>query len=188
MEPPRENLEALQRLLALKRHETPPPGFFDRLPEAIRAELLTAVRRPGGIAGLWELMRSRWRLEPAIAGAMLLVVAGIYGTALLGLNGPAPAPATAATPLPSRVESPAVLTVIPQNNWLAESREDSTNASSLEPRTFTAPPAGLFTPGAGLRSVPVGFRSGPGGMALPQGVLMASNTTFQFSLPETFRP
>lgn len=189
MEPPCDNFEDLQRLLALKRHELPPPGFFDRLPESIRAELREGRTRPVGMAAVWLFLRSRWRLEPALAGAMLAVVAGIYGLALLGPQGEAPVPATAATPFPSVATRQPVLAAIPAGGWLADSPTDGTNApGSLEPRTFTAPPPGLFAPGAGLRTVPVGFRSSPSGAILPPGLMVASNTTFQFVLPENFQP
>jgi len=34
-----ENFDALLKLMALKKHETPPPGYFDRLPGKIVAQL-----------------------------------------------------------------------------------------------------------------------------------------------------
>jgi hypothetical protein len=42
-----ENFDRLLQLLALKRHEPPPPGYFDRLPRDIRLELQAgAALRP----------------------------------------------------------------------------------------------------------------------------------------------
>ncbi|MCP5521465.1 MAG: hypothetical protein H7A46_07950 [Verrucomicrobiales bacterium] len=187
MEPPRDNFDALQKLLALKRHEVPPPGFFDRLPESIRAELEQAAAHPRGLAGLWELLRSRWRLEPALAGAMLLAVAGIYGIALLGPQAPDASPTTAAAPPPAPSHPQPGLSITPRTQWLAEIPADRTNAGgSLEPRTAAAPPPWLFSTGAGLHSVPVGFHHSSGGLLIPEDTLFASNEVYQPALPGNF--
>src|SRR3569833_659317 len=39
MNPDPENFDTSRQLLALKRHEVPPPGYFDRLPRDIMARI-----------------------------------------------------------------------------------------------------------------------------------------------------
>lgn len=66
-----EEFEQLRQLLALKRHEEPPPGYFDRLATRIVGEL-----EPGGAVPMPEL--SWWdRLWAVLEGRPWL--AGAYG-------------------------------------------------------------------------------------------------------------
>jgi len=86
MEDPGENFDPLRRLLALKRHEVPPPGYFNRLPgeviARIRAEQVAGNRRApesSWFAQLWQSFQTR----PVFAGGFgaaicSLVLAGLY--------------------------------------------------------------------------------------------------------------
>jgi hypothetical protein len=60
-----EEFEALKKLLALKRHEQPPPGYFDHLPRTIRARVQAGV--PETESGFWETLFHRLTLRPAAA-------------------------------------------------------------------------------------------------------------------------
>ena len=82
-----DNFESLRRLLALKRHEIPPPGYFNNFSDRVVARI-----RAGETAGSWEKAGSFWLLnffrifetKPAFAGAfasslcMLLLFGVIY--------------------------------------------------------------------------------------------------------------
>jgi hypothetical protein len=82
MSPEQENFESLRRLLALKRYEQPPPGYFDRLPRRVIARIQAG--ETGGIVTLseritWEapwLQRILTYIEanPAIGAAFAAAV------------------------------------------------------------------------------------------------------------------
>jgi len=82
-----ENFESLQRLLALKRHELPPPGYFNNFSREvigqIRAGSKTATATDGfsWLRRLWSALEAK----PALAGTLgvavccgLLVVGVLY--------------------------------------------------------------------------------------------------------------
>ena len=98
-----ENFDELRKLLALKKHEVPPPGYFNRFPREvisrIRAERYHASSNVMSkldaeapwLARLWDALQGR----PIFAGAFgavvcSLVLAGIYFT-----NKPAEVPSYA---------------------------------------------------------------------------------------------
>jgi hypothetical protein len=80
------NFESLRRLLALKRHETPPPGYFENfsgeVTARIRAGAGCATERQGiEVPWLFRLL-SAFEAKPAFAGAFasalcLLLLFGI---------------------------------------------------------------------------------------------------------------
>lgn len=79
-EPAEKDFEKLRKLLALKRHEQPPPGYFDRLPGRImaRIEALEAEKKHPW----WERWFARPLSHPAVGWAyaslaVALVVGGI---------------------------------------------------------------------------------------------------------------
>lgn len=83
MEPAPQNpdeFEKLRKLLALKRHEEPPPGYFDRLPGEVRARIAHAQANP---EPWWRRWLEAWNLSPALATsyaalAIALVVGGVW--------------------------------------------------------------------------------------------------------------
>jgi hypothetical protein len=97
MSPEHENFEQLRRLLALKRHETPPPGYFDRFSMQVSARIRAGEgAHAGGLAPfgwfqrLWELFERK----PVFAGAFgaavsALIVWGAVTTEVIDTTTPA---------------------------------------------------------------------------------------------------
>jgi len=71
MNPDSENFDSLRQLLALKRHEIPPPGYFDRLPRDIVARI--KVGDTGDEIGVelswFRRFLSVFDVKPVFAGA-----------------------------------------------------------------------------------------------------------------------
>jgi hypothetical protein len=84
MNPESENFDALRKLLAIKRHETPPPGYFEQLASEVRARLRGGEHRR---SDLWNevgeeasWLQRAWGLlytKPAFAGAFGVLVCGV---------------------------------------------------------------------------------------------------------------
>jgi hypothetical protein len=147
MEPEQNHFDSLRHWLALKRHEQPPPGFFDAFPDRVRARIRAgeeAAARPW-----WERWQEWLPLRPALAGTCVLVAcAGVLWKLGDGTSAPS-ATGTFAGQNSSRV-SPADRL---QPLWVGGSAPGDPGlrgASSTAPVTDTAPP-GMFAPGAGLR-------------------------------------
>ena len=81
------NFESLRRLLALKRHETPPPGYFENFSSQVTARIRAgkgraAERQEIELPWFFRLL-SAFEAKPAFAGAFasalcLLLVFGIF--------------------------------------------------------------------------------------------------------------
>ena len=81
--------ESLKQLLALKRHEEPPPGYFDRLPGEVRARIAHAAAHP---EPAWRRWLAAWDGSPALATsyavvAGTLVLGGVWWTKQSGTPG-----------------------------------------------------------------------------------------------------
>jgi hypothetical protein len=88
MEPQRDEFESLRRLLAVKRYEQPPPGYFHTLSHRVTARLRAGeTRREPGLLGwfseklsqaqqLWSSLEAR----PAVAGAFGFAVCGFMAS------------------------------------------------------------------------------------------------------------
>jgi len=114
------NFESLRRLLALKRHEIPPPGYFNDFPRQVMSRI-----RAGETADSWEATGASWLLKflqvfeakPAFVGAfasslcLLLLLGIVYaerpdGMAKTGLLTPVTQPAVSLADATSSVLSP----------------------------------------------------------------------------------
>jgi hypothetical protein len=71
MNPDSEDFDSLRQLLALKRHEVPPPGYFDRLSRDVMARIKAGEQ--GGQVGAdfswFQRLLSMFDVKPVFAGA-----------------------------------------------------------------------------------------------------------------------
>jgi hypothetical protein len=78
-----DNFDALQKLLALKRHEPPPPGYFNRFAGRVIAQLESegGMQSPTWWQRWWEALNS----PPVLALSYGAVIVGLVmlGTGLL---------------------------------------------------------------------------------------------------------
>ena len=158
-----ENFDALRKLLALKRHEVPPPGYFDRLPREIHVRL-AAARQPQAprvhhpapesnwLAGLLRLVESR----PSFVGAFGV---GICGVILSGIVYSHQRQAPATNLLPELVQAvPLLQGDSGIQNWAAPaSTLGGVNALASTNPLFTRPPASLLFDGSWLNAQPAAF-------------------------------
>jgi hypothetical protein len=165
--PPENDFKELRRLLSLKRHEQPPPGYFHRFSTEVIASLKAervASRRshrgesaPRWIGNLLEMLQAR----PAFAGA---VATGLCALAIGGIvlyesdsQKPAPLPSllTEVTPvaLPVASQSSAPVSPVAFQPVTAEMGTPLLMASNQLQATPT-----LFDSVPGLETVPVGYR------------------------------
>ena len=79
-----ENFDELKRLLALKRHEAAPPGFFQDLPGRVLNQI--EAEQEAGANGWWGRLMESFRVRPAFSGAFamglcaMLMAAVYYGS------------------------------------------------------------------------------------------------------------
>jgi len=90
MNPQPHDFETLRRLLALKRHEQPPPSYFDQFSRQVMARIRAEDR--GGyfwetawIQRLWAAIEAR----PVLAGGVGMLVCGLL-VWVVAFSGPPP--------------------------------------------------------------------------------------------------
>ena len=71
MNPDSENFDSLRQLLALKRHEIPPPGYFDGFSRNVRARIKAGENGEefGGADSLIKRFLGMFDVKPVFAGA-----------------------------------------------------------------------------------------------------------------------
>lgn len=70
-----QNFEALRKLMALKRHEQPPPDYLDQL----SLNIITRIEHGEGRMNLWDRVSANFALRPSLAYAFGLTVCGALG-------------------------------------------------------------------------------------------------------------
>jgi hypothetical protein len=90
MNPERDDFEPLRRLLAVKRHEQPPPGYFDGFSRQVIVRIQAGDRAEGSAFDrlfgepLWlQRLLGAFETKPLVAGSFGLVVCGFLMTGVL---------------------------------------------------------------------------------------------------------
>jgi len=147
-----EEFDALRKLLALKRHEVPPPGYFDRLPREIHVRLAAArqpqarpERRanpgPNWLARLLSLAET----QPVFLGSLGVAVCGLV---LSGIVYSHRRVETATPILPELVKS------APPMQTLGDLQNLPTHEGSSTNPVLPYSPAGLRFDGSWLNAAP----------------------------------
>ncbi len=124
---PPEEFERLRRLLALKRHEQPPPGYLEHLPDRILARLKKEdIRRE---SGWWQWFVDRFETKPALVCAYGFVVSSLL---ILGFR------------VSQSMQNEPLAETGAQTGWLAASPDPLTVMPSSFLRSHFANPAGLY--------------------------------------------
>src|SRR6185295_5567848 len=105
MNPDSENFEPLRRLLALKRHEQPPPGYFDGFSREVMARIRageTEPSREASAGSLWQRLWTMLEAKPIFAGAFgagvcAVLISGILNSESAGGMAPNFVPVAAQT-------------------------------------------------------------------------------------------
>lgn len=165
MDPNTENFEQLRRLLALKRHEQPPPGYFNNFSGEVIARIKAGDRGEGGAFVERLLWEAPWLQRVWAALEAKPILAGFCGVAVCGLlisgviySDRADVPPVALVPVSDSGETPAA-----QPALAAADHPLLAKPAMLVEASSTSPIAGTPTDGpllgdiAKLRAQPVSF-------------------------------
>jgi hypothetical protein len=73
-----DDFKDLKRMLALKKHEQPPPGYFYYLPDKITRKIERLEARDlAEHSTWWEWLVQRFDARPVLAGAYAFVISGL---------------------------------------------------------------------------------------------------------------
>jgi hypothetical protein len=115
-----ENFERLQKLLALKKHEQPPPGFYDGLAGKIMTRVRSGAPAPeeNWLFQLWISLVNR----PAVSGTLAATIVGLFLVLFLQ---------TGKIPVPSQSEQNAQLPWL--NDGIGEPVKAANSKSMFNP-------------------------------------------------------
>ena len=81
MNPQPENFERLQKLLALKRHEQPPLGYFEKLSNQIADQI--AHEKELELLPWWRRLVLSFEFKPAFVCALGVVLCGLFSAGVI---------------------------------------------------------------------------------------------------------
>ena len=81
MNPQPEDFERLQKLLALKRHEQPPPGYFEKLSSRIADQI--AHEKELQLLPWWRRFALNFEFKPAFVCAAGVVLCGLFSAGVI---------------------------------------------------------------------------------------------------------
>lgn len=148
MQPPDNEFRLLKKLLNLKRHENPPPGYFENFSGKVVARIRAAEesRQPDASYWRWLLRGLEWRnaLVGLYACSFIgLVAGGIYFGSKAGRENVAVQP-------PPANSAPVLVTTTPDSGTGQAAENKTANVSSNAPDFLFAPP--------NLKTAPAGFQ------------------------------
>jgi hypothetical protein len=138
-----EDFEQLRRLLALKRHEQPPPGYFDHFSDKVIAR----IEAEGLViqSSWWQRLFPELDARPVLACAYGLVIVGLLVVGL-GASQSLETADTASPVLasPFFVQTPPVNTLAPLDPATQQVVSQNDTASSFTPVVSSTAPSFLF--------------------------------------------
>ena len=90
METPDDNFDQLRKLLAIKKHEVPPPGFF----EDFSGKVIDRINAGEAQPKWWQRILGGFESKPALIGAYATVMTALLVTGIHLTTQPETAPAT----------------------------------------------------------------------------------------------
>jgi hypothetical protein len=73
-----ENFDSLQKLLAIKRRETPPPGYF----QSLSGRIIWRIERGEKPLSFWERFSASFMMRPAFAYAFAVAAFGAFSASI----------------------------------------------------------------------------------------------------------
>jgi hypothetical protein len=150
-----ENFDSLKKLLALKRHEQPPPGYFNTFSSKVLARIQAG--EAAAPKTWWQRLMS-FNARP--------VMAGVYGVTALLMAGfilavASKPPGTTSQPLVTQKPNVAQPQVNEGNASMPLENEPNSNiilASNDSAPSFLFSPNGVFDSNSQFKTMPAGFK------------------------------
>jgi hypothetical protein len=151
MNPEPKYVESLRRLLKLKRHEQPPPGFYDRFSRDVMARIKAGEMGDKiGLEPVWyQRLLGMFELKPVFAGAFGMAVCALLISGVVSTESSSP---VVATDTPDAHRSFVVDTAPPPTGMEASFKPPSdtnpvvqnTLFQGYQPQILTQPAAGKY--------------------------------------------
>jgi hypothetical protein len=149
------DFEALRKLMALKRHEQPPPAYLNQLSNRI----ITRIERGEGQLTLWEKVSANFSLRPTVACAFGLTVCGALGlSAVYAIRQQVAETANASGAMTLRIPTTAAVSFVSSERPEAAPLHVANWLGKTNPATELQPELSLFHPTRA--AMPVSYQPG----------------------------